>query len=72
MKGYYSDDKYNQAFERWINLMVDLIVKHGPAVLKKLDHKMIPVTDYIVWPDADFRKRQSDRMYFLLECCKAA
>ena len=54
MKNYYDNEQYNLAFDRWLNLMAELILKHGPAVLEKLKWKNCDwrhVGDYIVHLD---------------------
>ena len=51
MKKYYENDQYNLAFDRWLNLMAELIIRHGPEVLKKLQKQNSEwrhVADYIV------------------------
>ena len=36
MKKYYENDQYNLAFDRWLNLMAELIIRHGPEAMEKL------------------------------------
>ena len=51
MKNYYENDQYNLAFDRWLNLMAELIIRHGPEVMKKLqiqNSEWQHVADYIV------------------------
>ena len=72
MKKYYKDEKNNQAFERWVNLMPDLFMKHGPGVLKRVSRQSLLGTGYIVWLDADHHKRHTERLYVLLEYGTAA
>ena len=52
MKKYYDNDQYNLAFDRWLNLMAELIIRHGPEVMKKLqkqDSGWRHAADYIVF-----------------------
>ena len=37
MQKYYEDAKYNAAFERCVDVMVQLIEKYGHQVLEKLE-----------------------------------
>ena len=51
MKKYYENDQYNLAFDRWLNLMAELIIRHGPEVMEKLqiqNSECRHAADYIV------------------------
>lgn len=37
MKKYYDEPKYNAAFERCMDVMVQLIQKYGPQLLEKIE-----------------------------------
>lgn len=52
MKRYYDNDEYNLAFDRWTTFMAEMIIKHAPEVLEKLDQTQKDVTktvDYMVF-----------------------
>ena len=38
LKKYYENEEYNLAFDRWTSLMAELVIKHAPEVLEKLDN----------------------------------
>ena len=71
MKKYYDNEQYNLAFDRWLNLMAELILKHGPAVLEKLKWKHCDwrhVGDYIVYLDKRKPYSPSGDDYVVIEC----
>ncbi|SFO40344.1 hypothetical protein SAMN05216515_1436 [Eubacterium pyruvativorans] len=52
LKRYYDNDEYNLAFDRWTTFMAEMIIKHAPEVLEKLDQTQKDVTktvDYMVF-----------------------
>lgn len=49
---YYENEEYNLAFDRWTNFMADMVIKHAPEVLEKLDSmrkKLFGKVDYVVY-----------------------
>lgn len=56
MKRYYDNPEHNAAFERCIDVMVKLILKYGPKVLKKMNHDTAQV--------AEKRKDNKDKKSF--------
>lgn len=63
MKRYYENDQYNLAFDRWLNLMAELIIRHGPAVMEKLqvqNNGWKHVADYIVFLNNRKAKKPED------------
>lgn len=75
MKRYYENDQYNLAFDRWLNLMTELILKHGPAVLqelKKQNGDWRQAVDYIVFFDNGKQKSHSAGNYCVVEYLEAA
>ena len=73
MKKYYENDQYNLAFDRWLNLMAELIIKHGPEVMKKLrvqNSGWRHVADYIVFLNG--RKTEGKKNYAVVEYYAAA
>lgn len=52
LKRYYDNDEYNLAFDRWTTFMAEMIIKHAPEVLEKLDQTQKDVAgavDYMVF-----------------------
>ncbi|MBQ3371053.1 MAG: hypothetical protein IJJ06_01715 [Mogibacterium sp.] len=52
LKKYYENEEYNLAFDRWTSLMAELVIKHAPEVLEKLDNmrkKLFGKVDYVVY-----------------------
>lgn len=39
MKKYYDEPKYNVAFERYMDVMVQLMKKYGPQLLEKIEEQ---------------------------------
>ena len=73
MKRYYENDQYNLAFDRWLNLMAELIIRHGPEVIKKLqkqDNGWRHVADYLVF--LNNRKANMPEDYVIVEYYVAA
>ena len=71
MKKYYDNEQYNLAFDRWLNLMAELILKHGPTVLEKLKWKHCDwrhAGDYIVYLDGWSTRGMSRDNYVVIEC----
>ena len=48
MKKYYENREDNIAFERWVDVTARLMVKYGPALLKRLEEnkKILYMIDY--------------------------
>ena len=73
MKKYYENDQYNLAFDRWLNLMAELIIRHGPEVMKKLqvqNREWQHVADYLVLPDN--QRMKAPENYVVIEYFAAA
>ena len=71
MKKYYDNEQYDLAFDRWLNLMAELILKHGPAVLEKLKWKHCDwrhVGDYIVYMSDNAAHDKKSNNYIVIEC----
>ena len=52
LKRYYDNDEYNLAFDRWTTFMAEMIIKHAPEVLEKLDQTqkdVVGAVDYMVF-----------------------
>lgn len=52
LKKYYENEEYNLAFDRWTSFMAEMVIKHAPEVLEKLDRmrKMLfGKVDYVVY-----------------------
>ena len=52
LKKYYDNDEYNLAFDRWTTFMAEMVIKHAPEVLEKLDRmqrKVVKAVDYILY-----------------------
>lgn len=41
MTRYYNNENYNAAFERCVDLMANLMIKHGPKILERQRQRMI-------------------------------
>lgn len=75
LKRYYDNDQYNLAFDRWLNLMAELILKHGPAVLQELEKEKANRrrgVDYIVSFGDRKRENRSAENYCVIEYLEAA
>jgi len=63
LKRYYDNDEYNLAFDRWTTFMAEMIIKHAPEVLEKLDQTQKDVTktvDYMVfWRSSETGEERS-------------
>lgn len=53
MKKYYENREDNIAFERWVDVTARLMVKYGPALLKRLEEnkKILYMVDYEFYSD---------------------
>lgn len=48
---YYENEEYNLAFDRWTSFMAEMVIKHAPEVLEKLDimrQRLVGKVDYVV------------------------
>ena len=73
MKKYYENDQYNLAFDRWLNLMAELIIRHGPEVMKKLKGQNSGwrhVADYVLF--LNNQKMTATEGYIVVEYYAAA
>lgn len=41
MTRYYNNENYNAAFERCVDLIANLMIKHGPKILEQQRQKML-------------------------------
>lgn len=51
MTKYYENEEYNLAFDRWTSFMAEMVIKHAPEVLEKLDimrQNLVGKVDYVV------------------------
>lgn len=73
MKKYYENDQYNLAFDRWLNLMAELIIRHGPEAMEKLKVQKSGwghAADYIVF--LNNQKMAPSEEYVVVEYYAAA
>ncbi len=73
MKKYYENDQYNLAFDCWLNLMAELIIRHGPEVMEKLQVQNSGwhhVADYIVF--LNNQRMAASKDYVVVEYYAAA
>ena len=73
MKKYYENDQYNLAFDCWLNLMAELIIRHGPEAMEKLKVQKSGwrhAADYIVF--LNNQKMAPSEEYVVVEYYAAA
>ena len=67
MKKYYENDQYNLAFDRWLNLMAELICMLMPGIAQHLHSGGVFIASGILTEKAEMVKDAAEKAGLTLE-----
>lgn len=68
MTRYYNNENYNAAFERCVDLIANLMIKHGPKILEQQRQKILEEMNKSDFQDAFCKDKLVNRLCGYCRC----
>ena len=68
MTRYYNNENYNAAFERCVDVIANLMIKHGPKILEQQRQKMLEEMNKPDFQDAPCKNLLINRLCGYCRC----
>lgn len=68
MTRYYNNENYNAAFERCVDLIANLMIKHGPKILEQQRQKILEEINKPDFQDAFCKDKLVNRLCGYCRC----